>query len=94
MTTNLSAVIANVKQLRTGGSFRNLLLFFRTSWGCWRPKFSNFLTVFTIGLSLARFGGAFGISGGEGWEPPPRPRYTTASQQFEELRHNITTQKT
>ena len=31
MTTNLF-VIANVKQLRTGGSFRILLLFFRTSW--------------------------------------------------------------
>ena len=32
MTTNLF-VIANVKQLRTGGSFRILLTFFRTSWG-------------------------------------------------------------
>ena len=32
MTTNL-IVIANVKQLRTGGSFRILLPFFRTSWG-------------------------------------------------------------
>ena len=32
MTTNLF-VIANVKQLRTGGSFTNLLPFFRTSWG-------------------------------------------------------------
>jgi len=32
MTTNL-CVIANVKQLRTGGSFRILLPFFRTSWG-------------------------------------------------------------
>jgi len=31
MTTNLF-VIANVKQLQTGGSFRNLLPFFRTSW--------------------------------------------------------------
>jgi len=31
MTTN-SFVIANVKQLRTGGSFRILLPFFRTSW--------------------------------------------------------------
>ena len=41
MTTNLLA-IANVKQLRTGGCFRILLPFFRTSWGCWLPKFSNF----------------------------------------------------
>ena len=32
MTTNLF-VIANVKQLRTNGSFRNLLPFFGTSWG-------------------------------------------------------------
>ena len=33
MTTNLF-VIANVKQLRTGGSFRIVLSFFpRTSWG-------------------------------------------------------------
>jgi len=32
MTTNLF-VIANVKQLRTGGSFRISLPFFRTSWG-------------------------------------------------------------
>ena len=32
MTTNLF-VIANVKQLRTGGSFRILLNFFRTTWG-------------------------------------------------------------
>ena len=31
ITTNLF-VIANVKQLRTGGSFRILLPFFRTSW--------------------------------------------------------------
>ena len=32
MTTNLF-VIVNVKQLRTGGSFRISLPFFRTSWG-------------------------------------------------------------
>ena len=32
VTTNLF-VIVNVKQLRTGGSFRILLPFFRTSWG-------------------------------------------------------------
>jgi hypothetical protein len=32
MTTNLF-VIVNVKQLRTGGSFRILLPFLRTSWG-------------------------------------------------------------
>jgi len=32
MTTNLF-VIANIKQLRTGGCFRILLPFFQTSWG-------------------------------------------------------------
>ena len=32
MTTNLF-VIANVKQLRTDGSFKILLPFFQTSWG-------------------------------------------------------------
>jgi len=41
MTTNLF-VIVNVKQLRTGGSFRNLLPFFPNILGCWHPKFSNF----------------------------------------------------
>jgi len=41
MTTNLF-VIANVKQLRTGGSFRILLPFFPNILGRWHPKFSSF----------------------------------------------------
>ena len=42
METNLF-IIANVKQLRTGGSFEILLpFFFPNILGCWRPKFSNF----------------------------------------------------
>jgi len=41
MTTNIF-VVANVKQLRTGGSFRILLQFFPSILGCWRPKFRNF----------------------------------------------------
>jgi len=41
MTTNLF-VIVNVKQLRTGGSFRILLPFFPNILGCWRSKFSHF----------------------------------------------------
>jgi len=41
MTTNL-VVIANVKQLRTDGSFRTVLPFSPNILGCWRPKFSNF----------------------------------------------------
>ena len=73
MTTNLF-VIANVKQLRTYVVlefyclFPNILV-------CWRPKFSNFfLTVFTIGLSLARFFGGPSKYRGEGWfEHPNSP---------------------
>jgi len=33
MMTTILFVIANVKQLRTGGSFRVLLSFFQTYWG-------------------------------------------------------------
>jgi len=41
MTTDLF-VIANVKQLRTGGSFRILLPFFPNIFVRCRPKFSDF----------------------------------------------------
>ena len=41
MTTYLF-VIANVKQLRTDGSFRILLPFYPNILGCWRPKLNNF----------------------------------------------------
>ena len=41
MTTNLF-VIANVKQLRTGGSFRNFTAILPNILVCWSPKFSNF----------------------------------------------------
>ena len=37
MTTNLF-VIADVKQLRTGGSFRILLPYFRSTWGVGFPN--------------------------------------------------------
>jgi len=76
MTTNLF-VVANVKQFRTGGSFRILLPFFRISWGVGVLNLAVFLTVFTIGSSLARFWKAFGISGWGGFKPP-HPRYATA----------------
>jgi hypothetical protein len=59
MTANLF-VIANVKQLRTGGSFRILLPFFRTSWSVGVIN-SAIFNSFQIGLSLARFWRAFGI---------------------------------
>jgi len=67
MTTNL-CVIANVKQLRTGGSFRILLPVFWTSWGVGVLN-SAIFNSFQIGLSLTRFWRAFGIS--EGWVNPP-----------------------
>jgi len=70
MTTNLF-VIPNLKKLRTGGSFRILLPFFRASWGVGVLNSEFFLTVSTIGLSLARFWRAFGISGG--FETPQNP---------------------
>jgi len=41
MTANLF-VIVNVKQLRTGGSFRISLPFSLTSWGAGVLNFSNF----------------------------------------------------
>jgi hypothetical protein len=53
MTTKLF-VIANVKQFRTGGSFR-ILLPFSENLGVLASQIQQFLTVFTIGLSLARF---------------------------------------
>ena len=70
MTTNLF-VIANVKKLRTGGSFR-ILLPFSKHLGVFASSIQQFSTVFTIGLSLALFWRAFGISGG-GSEPPKPP---------------------
>ena len=60
MTTNLF-VFANVKQLRTGGRFRILLHFFRTSWvvGILNSAiFNSFHNRVEFGTIL----GAFGIS--------------------------------
>ena len=61
MTTNLF-VIANVKQLRTGGSFRILLPFLRTSWGVGflnSAIFNSFHNRVEFGTILE----GFGISG-------------------------------
>ena len=75
MTTNLF-VIANVKQLRTGGSFRNLLPFFQTSWGVGVlnsaifNSFHNRVEFGTILEVLRNFGGVEA--------PNPPPRYATA----------------
>ena len=76
MTTNLF-VIANVKQLRTDGSFRILLPFSRTSWGVGvlnSAIFKSFHNQVEFGTILWR---AFGISGGGGLNHPT-PRYATA----------------
>ena len=70
MTTNVF-VIANVKQLRTGGSFGILLPFFPNILRCWRPKFSNFYSFH----NRVEFGMILGglRNFGEGVEPPPTP---------------------
>jgi len=64
MTTNVF-VIANVKQLRTDGSFRILLPLFRTSWGV-DVLNSAIFNIFLFGLVWAGFWRAFGFSGGGG----------------------------
>jgi len=80
MTTNLF-VIANVKQSRTGGSFRILLLFFPNILVCWRLNsaiFKSFHNRIDFGTILV----ALGISGVGGLNPPkiaPTPRYATAT---------------
>jgi len=70
MTTNLF-VIANVKQLRTDGSFRILLPFFRTSWGV------GVLNSAIFNSFHNRVEVVFGIWGGGGLNPPLL-RYATA----------------
>jgi len=64
-------VIANVKQLRTGGSFRILLPFFQTSWG-----FSVLNSaIFNSFHSRVEFGTILGglRNFGEGVFEPPTP---------------------
>ena len=73
MTTNLS-VIANVKQLRTGGSFRILLPFFRTSWGVGVLN-SAIFNSFNNRVEFGTIWRAFRISGGV--QPPPKPLLNT-----------------
>jgi len=75
MTTNLF-VIANVKQIPN----LEFYCLFSKRIGVLASQIQQFLTVFTIGLSLARFWSVFGISGGggRGLNPPPKtPRYAT-----------------
>jgi len=72
MTTNLF-VIANAKQLRTGGNFRILLSFFQTSWGVSvlnSAIFKNFHNRAEFGTILE---GLRNFGGGGGVEPPNSP---------------------
>jgi len=75
MTTNLF-VIANVKQLRTGGSFRILLPFFRTYWSVGvlnSAIFNSFHNQVEFGTILE---GLRNLGGG-GLNIPTPPRYAT-----------------
>jgi len=78
MTTNLF-VIANVKQLRTGGSFTIFLPFFRTSWGVGVlnsavfNSFHNRVEFGTILEGLRNFGG-------RGFNPPNTPLGTPLTE--------------
>jgi len=78
MTTNLF-VIANVKQLRTDGSFRILLPFFQICWGVGLlnsaifNSFHNRVEFGMILVGLRNFGG--------GVEPSKPPRYATVGHE-------------
>ena len=79
MTTNLF-VIANVKQLRTGGSFRTLLPFYWTSWGVGilnSAIFNSFHNWVEFGTILE---GLWNFGGGGVFEPPDTPWYATGRE--------------
>ena len=84
MTTNLF-VIANVKQLRTDGSFRILLPFFRTSWGVGvlnSALFNSFHNRVDFGTILE---GLRNLGGG----PPNTPRRYATGKVFREQYNNL-----
>jgi len=93
MTTNLF-VIANVKQLRTDGSFRILMTFFRTSWGFGflnSAIFNSFHSRVEFGIileGLRNFGG-----GGSSEPPPPKKkpsvRHCATSNPAPSERHSV-----
>ena len=77
MTNNLF-VIANVKQLRTDGSFRILLPFFLTSWGVGvlnSTIFNSFHNRVEFGTILE---GLWNLGRGD-LNTPNHPRYATAT---------------
>ena len=69
MTTNLF-VIANVKQLRTSGSFRILLPFFQTSWGVRVLNSAIFNSFHNRVEFWHNFGGPSEFQEGRGLNPP------------------------
>ena len=76
MTTNLF-VIANVNQLRTDGSFRILLPFFRTSWVVRvlnSANFNSFHNRVEFGTILE---GLWNFGGGGGVKHPKPPQLAT-----------------
>jgi len=86
MTTSLF-VIANVKQLRTGGSFRILLPFFRTSWGVGilnSAIFNSFHNRVEFGTILE---GLRNFEGGRVEYPKPLP--PSARHWFEEMLNEV-----
>jgi len=81
ITTDLFVIVKG-KQLRSGGSFRILLFFFRTSWGADvlnSAIFNSFHSRVEFGMILE---GLPNFAGGGGVETPPR--YATASLRFED----------
>jgi len=86
MMTNNLFVIANVKQLRTDGSCRILLPFFRTSWGVGVlnsaifNSFHNRVEFGTILEGLRNFGGSL--------KPPQHATGLCISFQLEKLKNS------
>jgi len=76
MTTNLF-VIANVKQLRTDGSFRILLPFFRISWGVGVLNSANFSTFHNRVEFGTNLEGLQNFGEGGWFEPINPPQYAT-----------------
>jgi len=80
MTTTNLFVIANVKQLRTGRSFRILLPFYQTSWGVGVRNskiFNSFLSRIEFGTILE------GLPNfGRGLTPQHPPHYATVLKLF------------
>ena len=72
MTANLF-VTANVKQLRTGGSFRILMPSFRTSWGVGVLNAAIFNSFHNRVEFAAILEGLRNLGRGEVWTPPNTP---------------------